>query len=287
MHSQLKISNTANCGCVTENFQSQGSGRLVYSSFQGLKSGRCFCNTSLSHSKSGQARITDKLFEGFTQVASRLSYQLLAGPLEVPNYSGKADVLHRCGYPACINPSHLYIGSHAQNTRDREFHARVRSSMPPDALPTPISSFKEVLRSGVQIMWPMPLEFSQEVPLAESKFQGIGPIRCIESDWNLVAPEILRRMMWKLFVGPINKSRFPLSNILNSCHHPKCINPHHLRLNIPSGSWIGQTYGLHRNRKLSEENIAEIRASTKGYAELGREFGVHSQTIGNVKRYQA
>lgn len=40
--------------------------------------------------------------------AHRLAYILKYGPITDPH----ALVLHRCGQKACINPEHLYLGSH-------------------------------------------------------------------------------------------------------------------------------------------------------------------------------
>ena len=50
--------------------------------------------------------------DGERYLAHRLSYELFVGPLN--------DLLccHRCDRPGCINPEHLYQGTHSNNTED-------------------------------------------------------------------------------------------------------------------------------------------------------------------------
>jgi hypothetical protein len=49
--------------------------------------------------------------------AHRAAYMLANGPIEQPGL----DVLHTChnGIGGCVNPSHLYLGDDADNTRDK------------------------------------------------------------------------------------------------------------------------------------------------------------------------
>lgn len=51
--------------------------------------------------------------------AHRVAYELCIGPIPTgPGYHGIC-ILHRCDNPKCCNPSHLFLGSHLDNMRDK------------------------------------------------------------------------------------------------------------------------------------------------------------------------
>jgi hypothetical protein len=72
----------------------------------------------------GGARYRSTIIRGRGKVlVHRLSYELFRGPIP----SG-CEVCHECDIPLCINPAHLFIGTHTDNMRDASAKSRMRSA---------------------------------------------------------------------------------------------------------------------------------------------------------------
>jgi hypothetical protein len=57
------------------------------------------------------------------QLAHRVAYALT-----FPEWDGKQNVLHRCDNPSCVNPTHLFPGSQADNVADMIAKGRAHDS---------------------------------------------------------------------------------------------------------------------------------------------------------------
>lgn len=75
-----------------------------------------------SKQTNGYGRITTTI-EGtqYFIVASRLSWEIHYGKIPI-----NALVCHTCDNPSCVNPNHLFLGTHSDNTKDMHQKKRHR-----------------------------------------------------------------------------------------------------------------------------------------------------------------
>lgn len=76
--------------------------------------------------------------------AHRLSYELFIGPIPV----GKS-VLHRCDVKNCVDPAHLFLGTHADNMRDAAAKGRMPGGPGPKLTVQTVKQARQLRAEGV------------------------------------------------------------------------------------------------------------------------------------------
>lgn len=72
-----------------------------------------------SSSKGGYGAMTIGGRNGRAEKAHRISYQIYKG-----NFDKSLDVCHKCDNPSCVNPDHLFLGTHQDNMKDMQNKGR-------------------------------------------------------------------------------------------------------------------------------------------------------------------
>lgn len=83
----------------------------------------CWLFASGRRNKAGYGRVA---FNKKYHLAHRVSWKIHHGEIPVGLY-----VLHKCDVPGCVNPDHLYLGTHLDNVRDMVVRGRCRPAILP------------------------------------------------------------------------------------------------------------------------------------------------------------
>lgn len=109
------------CGRIERNKARQYTYKQFCDIFWGKiqKSGSCW-NWTGAKNQDGYGKVESVLFKNLHS-AHRIAWVLSCG--EIPK---GMQVLHRCDNPSCINPEHLFLGTHTDNVRDCAAKGRIR-----------------------------------------------------------------------------------------------------------------------------------------------------------------
>lgn len=111
--------------------------------------------------------------------AHRAAYETYIGPIP-----SKMLVCHHCDNPLCVNPSHLFLGSHQENMKDRNAKGRQARQ-------------RGELQGGAKLTWGM-VRVIRETPIKRgsgrqlARFLGVSEATVSNVRhglrWNVVAP---------------------------------------------------------------------------------------------------
>jgi DNA-binding transcriptional regulator YiaG len=137
-----------------------------------------------------QAEYGTFFFNGRIYRAHRIAYVLAYGPI-----AEDALICHHCDNPPCVNPAHLFLGTHADNTADSMKKGRrpVAIHIPPKSQPMKPSEILELMRlrgwSQVQLATELEVKESTVSKWLNNENPPSGPARILIRLWLVQARE--------------------------------------------------------------------------------------------------
>jgi hypothetical protein len=98
--------------------------------------------------------------------------------------------------------------------------------------------------------------------------------------WFEGRPQLAHRVSWKLFKGPLPDD----VDLLHGCDNPPCVNPEHLSPGTHLDNMEDSARKGRQRKKLTDELVREIRASTESARAIARRLGLTHEAVGKVRR---
>lgn len=187
----------------------------------------------------------------------------------------------KCGNVRCLNPKHMVLSKKKNHANfysvgafDNEVPKRLKGMLKELFEKWP----DHINRDGHCYIWKKSLNRSS--PVIEKKKKKISLRSCIYADYN----------------SDFDKTRYV---VRTTCGEKDCLNPAHFEL-VPKWQSLiefkesGQVHDLkhcltrtlnHQSRKLSFNDVAEIRNSNDKTEQLAKRFNVHVRTIQKIRSY--
>ena len=110
-------------------------------------------------------------FDGRMVAAHRVAYAMANGMKLVPSgrFAGRPVICHRCDNPSCVNPNHLFLGTDADNARDRNAKGRGHIGGAPKISGGTVAEIRLAYASGDKSQ----RELAQEFGLSQSQIGNI------------------------------------------------------------------------------------------------------------------
>lgn len=191
------------------------------------------------------------------------------------------NILMECGNVRCLNPKHMTLTK--KTNRANFYSSGVFDNEVPQRL-------KGMLKELFQ-KWPEHINRDGQCYIWKKTFSGSSPVLYKDNQSTM-----LRSRIYADYNSEFDKRRYV---VRITCNDNACLNPAHFEL-VPKWQSLiefkesGQVHDLkhclirtlnHQSRKLSFNDVAEIRNSNDKTGQLAQRFNVHVRTIQKIRNY--